>query len=63
MVSLKQAIIQLDTEIMYFKKMDDDNHIEIVSDWLICDFILIKDSLKETFDDYHIHFEPVVDAR
>ena len=64
MVSQKQAIIQLDTEIMFFKKMDVDNQIEIVSDWLICDFILMKDGLlKQTFDDYNVHFEPVVDAR
>ena len=49
---------------MYFKKMDDDYKIEIVSDWLISDFIQLKDGLKQKlFDDYRVHFEPVVDMR
>jgi hypothetical protein len=64
LVQLKHAIIQPDTPIMYFKKMDDDNKIEIVTDQLISEFIILNDNAKKKLlDDYHVHFEPVVDMR
>jgi hypothetical protein len=65
LLARQQAIIQQDTEIIFFTKMDEDRQLSLDTKCkYIKDFANIKKSEKEKmFNNYQVHFEPVIDMR